>query len=478
MRIQFRYISITLLLCTSINIQASYDYFSVNRQLVRNGMQAVLMCNGLYTSHRQLGGIFEQELAYLAGERFGGIVGDVDGGDYKINSNLRSVAVGGGDSGPIVSAVFRAGIGCVVMAPDQSENEIDSLPKLELSVPDHDPDSIAWPVGDLISDVVIPDSINIEALQAASDWAFKRPNSQEVTTSLVVVYQGQIIHERYADGFDRHTRTRTWSTAKSIASTLIGILVDRGKLQLDEPLDIDWLPVLKHPEADPRNAITLRHTLHMSSGLYPVDDTDRKYTAGSSLAYWAGASSIDGMRDRGLVRQPGTYWDYENFDTLLAVYATKKALDGGENYRTFPQRALLEKIGMRSTLVGVDRFGDFILSSQVYTNTRDLARFGLLYAQDGMWQGERIISQEWISFVRTPAPTALSHGGFYGGHWWLVPEGREDVPASAYATAGTRGQFVIVVPTLDLVIVRRGLDYSPEGFDYWDLLREVAKAVH
>ncbi len=195
MRIQFRYISITLLLCTSINIQASYDYFSVNRQLVRNGMQAVLMCNGLYTSHRQLGGIFEQELAYLAGERFGGIVGDVDGGDYKINSNLRSVAVGGGDSGPIVSAVFRAGIGCVVMAPDQSENEIDSLPKLELSVPDHDPDSIAWPVGDLISDVVIPDSINIEALQAASDWAFKRPNLQEVTTSLVVVYQGQIIHE-------------------------------------------------------------------------------------------------------------------------------------------------------------------------------------------------------------------------------------------------------------------------------------------
>jgi CubicO group peptidase (beta-lactamase class C family) len=131
---------------------------------------------------------------------------------------------------------------------------------------------------------------------------------------------------------------------------------------------------------------------------------------------------------------------------------------------------------MRNTLVSPDRFGDFILSSQVYTNARDLARFGLLYLNDGMWNGERLISKEWIQFVRTPAPATAARGNEYGGHWWLVPDKRTDVPKDAYSTAGNRGQFVIVVPSHDLVIVRRGLDYGRQGFDRWDLAREVLKA--
>ena len=118
----------------------------------------------------------------------------------------------------------------------------------------------------------------------------------------------------------------------------------------------------------------------------------------------------------------------------------------------------------------------FILSSQVYTNARDLARFGLLYAQNGMWGGKRLLSEEWIDFVRTPAPATKGIGNMYGGHWWLVPDGRTDIPKDAYTTAGNRGQYVIVVPSHDLVIVRRGLDYGNQGFDEWDLTREVLKA--
>ena len=455
----------------------SYDYFSANRQLVRNGLQAVLMCNGLYTSNRNVTEIFEQELAYLTGARFGGIVGNANGGDYQINSMLKSVSVGGGVTGPSVRAVFRDGVGCVVMSPGQDLSDTSSLPLLKPTPQAVNADSVPWPSGDLITDEPLPDAIDATALQAASDWAFNRPIPEEVTTGLIILYQGQLIHERYAAGFDRHTRTRTWSTAKSIAATLIGILVDDGRLKLDEPLGIEWLPVLNKAEDDPRNAITLRHVLNMSSGLYPVDRVNREYTTGSWLSYWAGASSIDGMRDRGLVRKPGIYWDYENFDTLLAVYAMKQVLGGGQKYQTFPKRALLDKLGMTTTLVGTDRFGDFVLSSQVYTNARDLARFGLLYAQGGIWQGERVISEAWIAFVRTPAPSTSALGNFYGGQWWLVSDGRDDVPRSAYATAGTRGQFVIVVPSHDLVIVRRGLDYSKKGFDQWDLVREVVKAV-
>ena len=131
---------------------------------------------------------------------------------------------------------------------------------------------------------------------------------------------------------------------------------------------------------------------------------------------------------------------------------------------------------MRNTLISADRFHDFILSSQVYTNARDLARFGLLYAQNGMWDGERLISEDWIKFVRTPAPSTAKSGNFYGGQWWLVPDSRTDVPKDAYSTAGNRGQYVIVVPSHDLVIVRRGLDWGRQGFNRWDLTREVLKA--
>jgi len=292
-----------------------------------------------------------------------------------------------------------------------------------------------------------------------------------------VVHRGKIVLERYAEGVDMHTRTRTWSAAKSIAVTLIGILADQGRMALDKPLGIEWLPEIISPATDPRNAITLRHVLNMSSGLYPVDSFGMEYATGSGLAYWAGASSVDGMRDRGVVRQPGTFWDYENYDTLLAVYAMKHALVSEQAYLEFPRKALFDRIGMRNTLASTDRFGNFILSSQVYTNARDLARFGLLYLNRGEWNGERLLSEAWIDFVRTPAPASAVHGSDYGGQWWLVPSNREDVPADAYAAAGNRGQYVIVVPSHELVIVRRGLDHGAQGYSEWDLLREILRAI-
>lgn len=460
-----------LIACTSQAEQSkNFDYFEANRLMVRNGVQAVLTCNGLFTSGRTLEQVFEQELAYLPEP-----VGSISGGDYRIESDLKAVAIGGNESGPVMRAAFRKGIGCVIMAPDQTFDEIDSLPILDMPPVAGDPASIPWPNGDLVAEETLPDSVDAHALNAASDWAFDRETDEQDTLSLLIVHKGQIIHERYADGVDMNTRTRTWSTAKSIAATLIGMLVDDGRMALDEPLGFDWLPAIENPQNDPRNEITLRHAMNMSSGLYPVDSNGMEYATGSGLAYWAGASSVDGARRRGVLREPGTFWDYENYDTLLAVYAMK--LELGDAYAEFPRSALLDRIGMRNTLPSTDRFGDFIFSSQVYTNARDLARFGLLYAQNGVWDGERLISEDWINFVRTPAPASAARGNDYGGQFWLVPDDREDVPKTAYSTAGNRGQYVVIVPSHDLVIVRRGLDYGRQGFNRWDLTREVIKAI-
>jgi CubicO group peptidase (beta-lactamase class C family) len=464
----------TLLLTTGLgNAQAAneYDYFETNRAVIRNGVQAVLMCNGLFTSQRSLEQVWAQELAYVTHP-----VGNANGGDYQVNYPLKAVAVGGGKHGAKVHAAFRQGIGCVVMPPGQDFSHIEELPQLTQPALPGNPAAIPWPMGDLLPASSDNAAHNDGKLQAASDWAFNRNNAEQDTLSLLIVHKGNIVHERYAAGFNQATRTRTWSTAKSIAATLIGILVDQGKMQLDAPLKLDWLPEIPSPETDPRNAITLRHLLNMSSGLYPVDSFGMEYATGSGLAYWAGASSVTGALRRGLVREPGSFWDYENYDTLLAVYAMKQVLGEAANYQAFPRQALLDPLGMRNTLVSTDRFGDFIFSSQVYTNARDLARFGLLYLQNGIWQGKRLLSQEWIDFVRTPAPASAANHYFYGGQWWLVPDNRDDVPADAYATAGNRGQYVIVVPSHELVIVRRGLDYGKQGFDRWDLTREVIKA--
>ncbi|NKB88721.1 MAG: serine hydrolase [Acidobacteria bacterium] len=454
----------------------SYDYFAFDRQMVQNGVQAILMCNGLFTSNRTIEQVFAQELAYLAPPRFSGPVGTPRGGDYEVDWDRQAVAVGAPGGTPVMRAAFRDGLGCVILAPDQTFEDIDALPALELPDAPGDAATMAWPDGDLTPEVPLPSDVDGSALAAVSDWAFERPSPEQDTLSLLVVHRGNIVLERYADGVDMTTRTRTWSTAKSIAVTLIGMLADDGYLDLDAPLGFDWLPATRQPEDDPRNAITLRHALNMESGLYTVDSRGMEYATGSGLAYWAGASSVNGARDRGLIHQPGTFWDYENYDTLLAVYAMKQVIGDPQEYLEFPRRALFDRIGMRSTLASVDRFGDFIFSSQVYTNARDLARFGLLYLNGGTWNGERLLSEEWIEFTRTPAPSTAENGNFYGGQWWLVPDDRDDVPTDAYSTAGNRGQFVIVVPSHDLVIVRRGLDWGRQGFNRWDLVREVLKA--
>lgn len=292
-----------------------------------------------------------------------------------------------------------------------------------------DPSTIPWPDGDLIEDQSLPPGVDQSALEAAADWAFNQQADKLVTLSLIVVYKGQIVLERYAPGIEVNTKTRIWSVSKSIAATLIGITVDQGKLSLDEPLGLEWLPRVASPETDPRAEITLRHLLNMASGLYPWQGPVMNYGAGSGLAYLE-----------------------------------------------FPRRALLDRIGMRNTVLGVDRFGDFVMSSQIYSNARDLARFGLLYQQNGMWNGERILSEEWIEFVRTPVPLNLGIPQRYGGHWWLPADNLAGEFPEAYAATGSWGQYVIVIPSRELVIVRRGMDYAWDRLDPTRLALEVVKA--
>src|SRR5262249_12089817 len=160
--------------------------------------------------------IYAQELKYLEAP-----IGTPRGGDYQIDATRRAVAVGAPGYVPVMRAAFREGIGCVVMAPDQTFEDIDSLPSLDLPPPSGDPARIPWPNGDGTDAKPSQRGIDSKALSAASDWAFNRESPEQVTLSLLVIHGGRIVHERYAPGVTAATRTRTWSTAKSIAATLV-----------------------------------------------------------------------------------------------------------------------------------------------------------------------------------------------------------------------------------------------------------------
>ncbi|MFT7472541.1 MAG: hypothetical protein ACI8XU_002441, partial [Kiritimatiellia bacterium] len=201
----------------------SYDYWAPQRAIIARGQQAVFMCNGLFTGNRTLEQVFDQELAFLPNP-----VGTAQGGDYNVDWDLQAVEVGAAGAVPTMRAVFREGIGCVILPPDQTLADIESLPELTLPLPPGDPAQIPWPNGDLIQNAGAHSNVDMDALQAASDWAFDRDTPEQDTLSVIVVHNGEIILERYGSGIEMSTRTRTWSTAKSIGATLIGMLVDDG----------------------------------------------------------------------------------------------------------------------------------------------------------------------------------------------------------------------------------------------------------
>ena len=281
----------------SVVAQAYSPVYHEHSQLIVNrGKQAFMLCNGLFVSGRTVEQIYAEELKL-------GLMPILPLENVSIDIELKSVTVGTGDhrtsaSGeatftglngagvgdpevPVMRAVYREGLGCMTLSPAQTLDDIDELPELTMAPLPGDPNQIPWPDGDLLPDKPFPSYVDRGALDAAGNWAFDRVShgghESQITLSLIVVHKGDILYERYGPGVEMTTRTRTWSTAKSIASTLIGIATDKGILELDEPLPwAMWKPERQDPDlADPRREITLRHALNMSSGLYPVDDYAR-----------------------------------------------------------------------------------------------------------------------------------------------------------------------------------------------------------
>lgn len=300
----------------------------------------------------------------------------------------------------------------------------------------------------------------------AADQFFTDPQLAE-TRAIVVLLDGKQVYERYAPGYGPGNRFISWSMAKSLTSTIVGDLVADGRLDLDSPVPV---PEWRKLPNDPRAAITLRQMLHMSSGLQHIEaepvesaDTNRALFADKSADIVAHAVSAK------LQSPPGTKFQYSTLTTHIlddvAVRTLAPAARTAQQRRAAMRQFIIDRIsgpaGMSSLLCEYDPAGTLLGGSMCYATARDWANFGQLYLGNGVVAGRQVVSADWVKFVRTPAATNPG----YGGQFWLNrlhPAGNdpalfpEQGPADAYAAIGHLGQYVIIVPSKHLVVVRLG----------------------
>ena len=331
----------------------------------------------------------------------------------------------------------------------------------------------SWPEADL------PAAVDEPALMGAIAELFAAigRGGLEDTRALLVVRGGSIVFERYAEDFGRDSRFQSWSMAKSITNALVGILVREGKLDIDAPAPVAaW-----RSPGDPRGAITLKHMLQMSSGLANVDEPVGVDSFVARTLFGDRAHDMAAFNaDVPLVHEPGTHWAYSTGTSILIASIAGRAIGSTrEVTRAYLRRELFDSLGMKSAMFEYDEAGTIVGGAYFHATARDYARFGLLYLRDGNFDGRRILPVGWVDFSRTPAPAA--NNGDYAGHFWLsLPPGPDqfpsltDAPMGTFSANGNEGQFIIIVPSHDLVVVRLGVMHSNTT---WDSLSDQLEAV-
>ncbi|MBD1262422.1 serine hydrolase [Maribacter polysiphoniae] len=358
-------------------------------------------------------------------------------------------------------AICNEGSGCVLINDDYDINAYQFTPHRT-----HTASNLPFPYGDAAPKDTVFDNVDYQQLNKAIDGAFANAEIQK-TRTVLVAYKNRIVGEKYIDGFTKDTPILGWSMTKSILATLYGILEYEGKIDLKVPAPIeDW-------QQDERKNITLDHLLRMQSGLA----WDEDYTAISDVTrmLFLDADMTLAQKEKEAIAAPTELWNYSSGTTNLLSGILRDRFETHQEYLDYPYKALIDRIGMNSMLIETDMKGNYVGSSYGWANTRDWAKFGLLYLNKGDWNGERLFDASWVDYITTP--TAFSKGT-YGAHFWLNAEGEyPDVPKDLYSANGYQGQYVFVIPSKELVVVRTGLAEDPE-FDVNAFLSEVIKAIH
>ena len=415
-------------------------------------MSAHHLCSGMFVVGRDYARtpeqVFEEDLA-----RFPNFAWQ-DDMQWSVDSeNKKAMVWGAGFERRI--AEYNGDQGCSILPVGMDDVQFTPT-QVPRNIPD--PGTTPWPTGDLGAYGSF-DEVDADALNSAFDWLMAQPQN---TRALVVAYKGKIIGERYAPGFTKDTPQISWSQGKSIAAALTGVLVEQGAFTLEDQAPVpEW-----HGDGDPRSAIKVKHLLRMASGLDFINGGVGNPGAWTSanehfMIYFDGLNVYDHAIHQPVDLPPDSLFRYRNSDPLTLARIARTTVEArGEDWLSFPQRALFDRIGARNYVLETDAWGNFIITGYDFGSAHDWVRFGLLHLWDGVWEGERILPEGWVDFISSPGPGAKRDE--YGGLFWLnQSQAFDQAPADAYSARGYMGQDTMVIPSRDMVVVRLGP--SPGG---------------
>ncbi len=367
-------------------------------------------------------------------------------------------------------AVHRRGFGCTLVQDESHALEPVEAPAIESSVMRLDAAHRA-------------EVFDADRLAAAVDRAFRETAGAPArdTLAVVVFHDGKLIAERYADGVTRGTRLPGWSMTKSVTATLVGIAAEQRGL---DPFAAGALPEWRDTD-DPRSQISIDHLLRMTSGL-AIGESQDGFDPNSEMLYLEpDAAHFAATRD--LQAAVGLDFEYMSGSSVLAMRAVQEAIRGDlAEARQFVQDELFAPLGMQSAVLEPDQAGTFVGSSFLFATARDWARFGQLYVDGGMAAGRRLLPESWIEYVTTPTANASveaapensfweSGRSGYGAGFWLQGDSA-GLPPDTFDANGFQGQYVHIIPSAGLVIVRLGAT-NFRGHDHQRLPREVVAAM-
>jgi CubicO group peptidase (beta-lactamase class C family) len=358
-------------------------------------------------------------------------------------------------------ASYRKGYGCTM--GDAEAGALGVAPNLPSAASSDNPVTPITPVNTKLGE--------------ALDRAFAEPPQPPYrrVRAIVVMRDGKILAERYAQGIEPDTPLLGYSVSKSVINALIGILVSEGKLDLYASAPVGaW-----SSPADPRHSITLDQLLRMASGLN-LEESDSGFDPVSRMMFSERDMAAYAEKAK-LKSKPGQTWEYTSGNTLIASAILRDAVGGhAADVLCFAHRQLFDPVGMQHVTMEFDDVGTPIGSTRIYASARDWARFGELYLNDGIVDGERILPEGWVAYSTRPTLDSAYGSGFWvnaGQSFDARGRVQAGMPADAYFASGNFGQRVVIVPSQRLVIVRFGATIDPPDFDIRGLTRLVADVI-
>jgi len=406
--------------------------------------KAKLLCTNTFFARRKPEVVLREDLS--GPERF--IFSDIDYSNKSVSTWFPGINT--------QQAFYLKGLGCVWSA-DMEENEFKAYTKDWIATGKTFQNKTK--ASSLVENFTHP-AFNQQQLNTAIDNAFLEldPDAPALTRAVLVVYQGQLIAERYAAGISKDTPLQGWSMTKSVINALVGILVKQEKLSITQPAPIEeWSKT-----NDPRSNITLDHLLRMSSGLEFDETAGAAVTDLSEMLFLSHDAAAFAIA-KPLIHQPDTHWQYASGTSNIISRIVREASGGTTaDVVKLLNNELFSPLGITTAIIEPDTSGNLIGSSYMYATARDWARFGQLYLQDGIWQGKRLLPEGWVKYSSTP--TLVAPKGQYAAHFWSnggIASSQQSrpfpsLPGDLYYAAGYKGQRVIIIPSHQLVIVRLG----------------------